>query len=93
MGALCVTTWIKALPNFEVLFSCDRPLIAFPFCLLITFSTLSDFVKNSGTPRCSSENQALQALMGGLEVGSLDLLEMVLWSERSLLTASLLVRG
>lgn len=57
--------------NVEVLLPCDLSLIAFPFCLLITFLTLSDFVKNSGTPRCPSENQALQVLMGRLEVGSL----------------------
>lgn len=75
MGALDVPTWIKALLNFEVLLSCDMPLIAFPFCLLITFLTLSDFVKNSGTPRCPSENQALRVLVGRLEVSSLECLK------------------
>lgn len=75
MGALGVATWIKTLLNFEVLWSCDLPLKAFPFCLLITFLTLSGFVRNSGTPRCPGENQALQVLMGRLEVGSLDCLK------------------
>lgn len=78
-----VINWIKALHNFQVLLSCDLPLTAFPFCLLITFLALRDFVKNSGTLRCPSENQALWKHLARLEMGSLGCLK---WERRVLIT-------